>query len=51
MNTHTLKFALTIIAGLVAAGVESLLQGQVRLETPHLAIAYQGRPESTFWRT
>ncbi|HRJ44814.1 MAG TPA: hypothetical protein PL105_23155, partial [Caldilineaceae bacterium] len=29
---------------------ESLHAGQSRIETPHLAIAYQPTPESTFWR-
>jgi len=40
-----------LTTGLTAAGVESLYQGQVRLETPHLDIAYQPNPESTYWRT
>ena len=35
--------------GLTAAGVESLYQGQVRLETPHLNITYQPPPDSLFW--
>jgi hypothetical protein len=40
-----------LTTGLTAAGVESLHQEQVRLETPHLDIAYQPNPESTYWRT
>ena len=40
-----------LTTGLVAAGVESLHQNQARIETPHLAIAYQPTPESTFWRS
>jgi hypothetical protein len=39
-----------ISGGLTAAGVESLHQGQVRIETPHLQVAYQPTPQSTFWR-
>jgi hypothetical protein len=37
-----------LTTGLVAAGMQSLANGQKRLETPHLAIRYQGRRESTF---
>jgi hypothetical protein len=40
-----------LTTGLTAAGVESLYRGQTRIETPHLAIAYQPSKESTFWRT
>jgi hypothetical protein len=40
-----------LTTGLTAAGVESLYRGQTRVETPHLAIAYQAPKESTFWRT
>ena len=40
-----------LTTGLVAAGVDSLHQGQVRLDTPNLDIAYQPTEESTFWRT
>ena len=40
-----------LTTGLVAAGVESLFQGQTRQETPHLDISYQPTEESTFWRT
>ena len=39
-----------LTTGLTAAGVESLHQGQTRIETPHLHIAYQPSPESTYWR-
>jgi hypothetical protein len=40
-----------LTTGLTAAGVDSLYAGQVRVETPHLAIKYQPAKESTFWRT
>ena len=40
-----------LTTGMTAAGVESLYQGQKRLETPHLAVRYQPARESTFWRT
>ncbi len=40
-----------LTTGLVAAGVESLFQGQTQQETPHLNISYQPTEESTFWRT
>jgi hypothetical protein len=40
-----------LTTGLTAAGVDSLYAGQVRIETPHLAIKYQPAKESTFWRT
>jgi len=40
-----------LTTGLTAAGVESIWQGQKRLETPHLAIRYQPTKESTFWRS
>ena len=39
-----------LTTGLTAAGVESLHQDQKRQETPHLHIAYQPNPQSTFWR-
>ncbi|MFO0910010.1 MAG: hypothetical protein U0794_16960 [Isosphaeraceae bacterium] len=39
-----------LTTGLVEAGVRSLAQGQKRLETPHLAIAYQAPRESQFLR-
>ncbi len=40
-----------LTTGLTAAGVDSLHDGQKRLETPHLAIKYQPTRESTFWRS
>ncbi len=40
-----------LTTGLTAAGVDSLYAGQVRMETPHLAIKYQPAKDSTFWRT
>ena len=40
-----------LTTGLTAAGVDSLYAGQMRVETPHLAIRYQPAKESTFWRT
>ncbi len=40
-----------LTTGLTAAGVDSLFEGEVRKETPHLAISYQPTKESTFWRT
>jgi hypothetical protein len=40
-----------LTTGLTAAGVDSLHAGQTRLDTPHLAIAYQPTKESTYWRT
>ena len=40
-----------LTTGLTVAGVESLYQGQKRLETPHLKISYQPTKESTYWRT
>jgi hypothetical protein len=39
-----------LTTGLVEAGVRSLAEGQKRLETPHLAIQYQGPRESQFAR-
>ena len=39
-----------LTSGLTTAGVESLHQGQQRIATPHLAVAYQPTVESTFWR-
>ena len=38
-----------LTTGLVAAAVGSLAAGQKRLETPHLAIAYQASRASMFW--
>jgi hypothetical protein len=40
-----------LTSGLVIAGVDSLHQGQTRLETPHLKVEYQPTAGSTFWRT
>jgi hypothetical protein len=44
-----------LTTGLTAAGVESLFRGksgnETRYETPHLAVSYEPRSESTFWRT
>jgi hypothetical protein len=40
-----------LTSGLVIAAVDSLHQDQTRQETPHLDIAYQPRPESTYWRS
>jgi hypothetical protein len=40
-----------LTTGLTAAGVDSLYAGQVRVETPHLAIRYQAASDSTFWRS
>ncbi|MDX1981748.1 MAG: hypothetical protein SFV51_15875 [Bryobacteraceae bacterium] len=41
-----------LTTGLTAAGVDSLHEGQKRVETPHLAkIAYAAPKQSTFWRT
>ena len=39
-----------LTTGLTAAGLESLHRGQARVETPHLHIAYDAPPQSTFWR-
>jgi len=38
-----------LTSGLVEAGCQSLGRGQQRLATPHLAVRYQTRRESTFW--
>lgn len=40
-----------LTTGLVEAGVRSLGTGQKRIETPHLAVRYQGPRESTFARS
>jgi hypothetical protein len=37
-----------LTTGLVAAGVTSLGEGQIKLDTPHLAVEYTVGPESTF---
>jgi hypothetical protein len=39
-----------LTTGLVAAGMQSLGQGQKRLETPHLAVRYTGPRASLFWQ-
>ena len=39
-----------LTTGLTAAGVDSLWEGQKRVETPHLSIAYEPAEEPTFWR-
>ena len=39
-----------LTSGMVVAGVESLVAGGRRVETPQLNIAYRARPESTFWQ-
>ena len=40
-----------LTTGLVAAGMESLANGQKRIETPHLAVRYRAPRESTFLRS
>jgi len=40
-----------LTTGLVAAGVQSLAEGQRRIETPHLAVRYRAPRESTFLRS
>ena len=40
-----------LTTGLTAAGVESLWEGQKRLETPHLAVRYQVDEVPAYWRT
>ena len=37
-----------LTTGLVAAGAQSLAEGQRRIETPHLAVRYRAPRESTF---
>ena len=39
-----------LTSGMTLAGVESLFQGQVRINTPQMAVKYQVGPESTYWR-
>jgi len=39
-----------LTTGLVAAGMQSLADGQKRLETPHLAVRYQAPRKSLFWQ-
>lgn len=38
-----------LTSGMVIAGVDSLHQGQVKLDTPHLKVQYQSTTDSTFW--
>jgi len=40
-----------LTTGLTAAGVESLHRGEVRFDTPHLAIRYPAPRQSTYWRS
>jgi len=40
-----------LTTGLVAAGMQSLAEGQRRIETPHLAVRYRVSRASTFLRT
>lgn len=41
-----------LTGGLVEAGVDSLHQGQIKIDTPHLAeVRYPAPTRSTFWRT
>ncbi|MFN6107176.1 MAG: hypothetical protein ACK5EA_22345 [Planctomycetaceae bacterium] len=40
-----------LTGGLVEAGCQSLTKGQIRLETPHLAVKYTAPRESTHWRS
>jgi hypothetical protein len=39
-----------LTTGLVAAGMESLANGQARIATPHLAIRYAAPRASTYWQ-
>jgi hypothetical protein len=39
-----------LTSGLTAAGLQSLADGQKRIETPHLAVRYTAPRESQFWR-
>jgi hypothetical protein len=39
-----------LTSGMVIGGVESLHRGQSAVETPEMAVAYQGPRESQFWR-
>ena len=51
-GTATYPIERTLLtSGLTAAGIDSLHQGQVKVETPHLNIAYQPTPYSTYWHT
>ncbi len=39
-----------LTSGMVIAGVDSLHAGQTLIETPQMAVAYQARSASSFWR-
>ena len=39
-----------LTSGMTLAAVESLHRGEVRVETPEMAVSYQAPKESTFWR-
>ncbi|MFZ4732009.1 MAG: hypothetical protein ACOYK7_05665 [Pirellulales bacterium] len=39
-----------LTSGMVVAGVESLVAGGQRVDTPEMTIAYRAHPESTFWQ-
>ncbi|MBM3822728.1 MAG: hypothetical protein FJ404_07580 [Verrucomicrobia bacterium] len=39
-----------LTSGMTLAGVESLHRGQIKIETPAMAVRYKVGPESTFWR-
>jgi hypothetical protein len=39
-----------LTSGMLIGAVESLHRGQVKLDTPHLKVAYQAPAQSTFWR-
>jgi hypothetical protein len=38
-----------LTSGMTLAGVESLHKGQVKIETPQMAVNYSGGPLSTYW--
>ena len=38
-----------LTSGMTLAGVESLHKGQVKIETPQMAVKYSCGPQSTFW--
>lgn len=40
-----------LTSGLVEAGMQSLAQGEKRIETPHLAVQYEAPQESLFWQS
>lgn len=39
-----------LTSGMTLAGVESLHRGQVRVDTPEMAVRYRATRESTYWR-